>query len=100
MRSILCVVYWRIRTSPQFISSLRHGSRKWRGMQASATTGMEIQVAQLKPGSVSRNLWHYRAFPELANHLQPDLIHLTYPVPIDASALRCAVVLTLHDLYP
>ena len=61
---------------------------------------LEIQVAQLKPGSVSRNLWHYRAFPELANHIQPDLIHLAYPVPIDTPALRCAVVLTLHDLYP
>ncbi len=38
--------------------------------------------------------------PELANRLQPDLIHLTYPVPINAAALWCPVVLTLHDLYP
>jgi len=32
--------------------------------------------------------------------LQPDLIHLTYPVPINAAQFQCAVVLTLHDLYP
>ena len=61
---------------------------------------LAIHVAQLKSDSISRNLWHYRALPELANRLQPDLIHLTYPVPIDAAAFRCAVVLTLHDLYP
>ena len=61
---------------------------------------LHIEVAQLEAGSISRNLWHYRALPELANRLQPDLIHLTYPVPINAVALRCAVVLTLHDLYP
>lgn len=59
-----------------------------------------IHVAQLDPGSVSRNLWHYRSLPGLADRLQPDLVHLTYPVPIDATAFRCAVVLTLHDLYP
>lgn len=61
---------------------------------------LHVHVAQLKPGSISRNLWHYRALPEIADRLQPDLIHLTYPVPINAAAFRCAVVLTLHDLYP
>src|SRR6185437_1747206 len=61
---------------------------------------LAIHVAQLKSDSISRNLWHYRALPELANRLQPDLIHLTYPVSIDAAAFRCAVVLTLHDLCP
>lgn len=61
---------------------------------------LHIQVAQLQPGSISRNLWHYRDLPELANRLQPDLIHLTYPVPINADALQYPVVLTLHDLYP
>lgn len=61
---------------------------------------LQIHIAQLDPGSISRNLWHYRVLPELADSLQPDLVHLTYPVPIDASALHYAVVLTLHDLYP
>ena len=61
---------------------------------------LKVQIARLKPDSISRNLWHYRALPEMADCLQPDLIHLTYPVAINAAALRCPVVLTLHDLYP
>ncbi len=61
---------------------------------------LHLHVAQLEADSISRNLWHYRALPELADRLQPDLIHLTYPVPVNATALRCAIVLTLHDLYP
>ena len=69
-------------------SSLGHDSR------------LQIEVAQLKPDSISRNLWHYRTLPELATHLRPDLIHLTYPVPINAAALPCPLVVTLHDLYP
>src|ERR1700751_5750509 len=64
-----------------------------REMAKSADLGhdnrLQIQVAQLEPDSISRNLWHYRALPELANRLQPDVIHLTYPVPINAAALRC-----------
>ncbi|HEX5283625.1 MAG TPA: glycosyltransferase family 1 protein [Bryocella sp.] len=63
-------------------------------------TRLYIHVAHLKPGSISRNLWHYRDLPKLAKHLQPDLIHLTYPIPIDAASLACPIVLTLHDLYP
>src|SRR5215469_12527011 len=61
---------------------------------------LQIHVAQLESSSISRNWWHYRVLPRLANYLQPDLIHLTYPVPINAAQFQCAVVLTLHDLYP
>lgn len=61
---------------------------------------LQVHIAQLQPDPISRNLWHYRGLPKLANRLRPDLIHLTYPTPINRSALRCAVVITLHDLYP
>lgn len=61
---------------------------------------LKIDVAELKQNSVSRNLWHYRVLPQVANQLQPDLIHLTYPVPINKAAFQCATILTLHDLYP
>lgn len=70
------------------------------GLGLSHDGRLQIEVAQLESGSISRNLWHYHGLPKLADRLQPDLIHLTYPVPIDAAALRCAIVLTLHDLYP
>ena len=61
---------------------------------------LKIEVARLEAGSLGRNMWHYRNLPRLADCLQPDLIHLSYPVPIDAAAFRCPIVLTLHDLYP
>jgi glycosyltransferase involved in cell wall biosynthesis len=51
-------------------------------------------------GSLSRNSWYYRKLPSLVAQLQPDLVHLSYPVPIDAGSFPCPIVLTLHDLYP
>ena len=59
-----------------------------------------VRVARVGAGSISRNLWHFRSLPGLATRMQPDVVHLTYPVPIDADRLRVPVVLTLHDLYP
>jgi glycosyltransferase involved in cell wall biosynthesis len=66
------------------------------GSDARLTT----HIAQMKRGSLSRNLWYYRGLPELAARLQPDLVHLSYPMPVDAAAFHCPTVLTLHDLYP
>jgi glycosyltransferase involved in cell wall biosynthesis len=57
-------------------------------------------VAEMDQGSLSRNLWYYRELPALVARLQPDVVHLTYPVPVDAGSLTCPVVVTLHDLYP
>jgi glycosyltransferase involved in cell wall biosynthesis len=57
-------------------------------------------VAEMDQSSLSRNLWYYRELPALAARLQPDVVHLTYPVPVDAAALTCPAVVTLHDLYP
>ncbi len=42
---------------------------------------LEIHVAHLKPGSISRNLWHYRDLPELAQApaTRSDSPHLPRP---------------------
>lgn len=61
---------------------------------------LSTHIADMEPGSLSRNLWHYRILPELAAHLEVDLVHLTYPVPVNAAAFRCPTVVTLHDMYP
>ena len=61
---------------------------------------LSVHVAEMKRGSVDRNLWHYYRLPRLAAKIQADLVHLSYPVPIQARALGCPSVVTLHDLYP
>ncbi len=61
---------------------------------------LSIHVAEMDPSSLSRNFWHYRRLPELAARLEIDLVHLTYPVPVNAAAFRCPTVVTLHDMYP
>jgi len=61
---------------------------------------LKTHVADMKQGSLSRNAWYYRKLPMLAALLQPDLVHLTYPVPVDAASIHCPTALTLHDLYP
>jgi glycosyltransferase involved in cell wall biosynthesis len=57
-------------------------------------------IAGMDQSSLSRNLWYYRKLPALAARLQPDVVHLSYPVPVDAASLDCPTVVTLHDLYP
>jgi glycosyltransferase involved in cell wall biosynthesis len=59
-----------------------------------------IHVAEMGRGSFHRNLWYYRSLPELAARLQVDLVHLSYPVPLNASRFTCPVAMSLLDLYP
>ena len=59
-----------------------------------------MHVAGMEPGSLSRNWWYYRRLPRLAAEVEADVVHLAYPVPIDARAFSCPTVVTLHDLYP
>jgi glycosyltransferase involved in cell wall biosynthesis len=61
---------------------------------------LKTYVADMNKGSLSRNFWYYRKLPLLVARLEPDLVHLSYPVPIDAGSFSCPAVLTLHDLYP
>ncbi len=61
---------------------------------------LAIHAAEMDPGPLRRNLWYYRALPALAARLQADVVHLSYPVPVDAGSLPCPTVVTLHDLYP
>jgi glycosyltransferase involved in cell wall biosynthesis len=61
---------------------------------------LRIHIAKIGRGSVSRNLWHYRELPRLAKRLRVDVVHFSYPMPVNAKAFSCPTVVTLHDLYP
>ncbi|MGB6693744.1 MAG: glycosyltransferase family 4 protein [Terracidiphilus sp.] len=61
---------------------------------------LKMQVADIDRGSLSRNLWYYRELPRLAELLGADVVHFSYPMPLDARSFRCSTVVTLHDLYP
>lgn len=61
---------------------------------------VSIHTAEMEPGSLSRSLWHYRELPKLAAQLAVNLVHLSYPAPVNATAFDCPTVVTLHDLYP
>ena len=57
-------------------------------------------VAKMDKSSLSRNLWYYRELPELAARLEVDLVHFSYPMPVNATRFSCPTMVTLHDLYP
>jgi glycosyltransferase involved in cell wall biosynthesis len=71
-----------------------------RGVGLDRDIRLKMHVADMKQGSLSRNAWYYRKLPSLVAGLRPDIVHLSYPVPIHAGGMGCPTVLTLHDLYP
>jgi len=63
-------------------------------------TRLAIHIADMEPSSLGRNLWYYRLLPALAASLHADVVHLSYPMPVNAASFNCPTVVTLHDLYP
>jgi glycosyltransferase involved in cell wall biosynthesis len=61
---------------------------------------IKVLGIEIKNTSVSRNLWFLFGLPKLAENLQPDLVHLSFPLPFLRSRFACPVVTTIHDLYP
>ena len=50
--------------------------------------------------SIARNAWFLLGLPKLVKKLQPDLVHLSFPLPFLRAYISCPVVVTVHDLYP
>lgn len=87
------------------ISAVHFVSAPWQQplVRATGIDSMErvtTHIAEMGQGLASRNGWYYRLLPKLVARIQPDIVHLSYPVPVNASAISCPIVLTLHDLYP
>lgn len=55
---------------------------------------------EIKNSSLSRNLWFVFSLSNLANQLQPDLIHLSFPIPFFKQFFSCPIVSSIHDFYP
>ncbi|WP_310410847.1 glycosyltransferase family 1 protein [Chamaesiphon sp. OTE_8_metabat_110] len=61
---------------------------------------IEVIGIDIENTSWSRNLWFLFGLPKLAKQLQPDLIHLSFPLPLFKWFFDCPIVATIHDLYP
>ncbi|MBV8887330.1 MAG: glycosyltransferase family 4 protein [Chroococcidiopsidaceae cyanobacterium CP_BM_RX_35] len=54
----------------------------------------------IKNSSLSRNSWFLFGLPKLVNSLQPNIVHMSFPIPFFRWQYPCSVVTTIHDLYP
>jgi glycosyltransferase involved in cell wall biosynthesis len=60
----------------------------------------DIVSVEVSNDAYARNIWYLRELPKLVDEVAADIVHLSFPVPIRRSAIRCPVVVSLHDLYP
>jgi len=61
---------------------------------------LRTHVADMSQSRMGRNYWYYRRLPELAAQIQADIVHYSFPMPLNVGAFHCPTVMTLHDLYP
>ena len=61
---------------------------------------IKVLGIEINNTSISRNFWFLFGLPNLVAQLQPDLVHLSFPLPFIRSRFSCPVVATIHDLYP
>ena len=61
---------------------------------------IQILAIDIRNNSISRNAWFLLGLPKLAKKIQPELVHLSFPLPFWRSQIPYPVVVTIHDLYP
>ena len=61
---------------------------------------IELIDVEIKNSSIARNLWFLFGLPKLAQQLQPDVVHMSFPFPFVRQWFQGNVVATIHDLYP
>ncbi len=67
---------------------------------AGTDSRLHVHWIPLRDANVSRLIWYYRELPHIAEQLEADVVHLTFPAPTALAAYHCPTVLSLHDLYP
>lgn len=61
---------------------------------------IEVVSVDVARSPLARNIWYWRRLANIAKKHRPDLVHLSFPVPIRRAQFECPVVSSLHDLYP
>ncbi|MEM8722994.1 MAG: glycosyltransferase family 1 protein [Cyanobacteria bacterium P01_G01_bin.39] len=61
---------------------------------------VKLVGVNIKNSSMVRNLWFLWDLPQLANELNADVVHLSFPIPFLRKKFNAPVVTTIHDLYP
>ena len=61
---------------------------------------IQLVTVDIKNSSLSRNRWFVFGLPKLAQQLQPDIIHLSFPFPFVRQWFKSPIIATVHDLYP
>jgi hypothetical protein len=67
---------------------------------AVSSSKVSIVPATLDNSSLERNKWYLANLPQVVRRERFDIVHLSFPAPVIARAVKAAVVTTLHDLYP
>jgi glycosyltransferase involved in cell wall biosynthesis len=61
---------------------------------------IELISVDIKNSSLSRNIWFLFGLPKIVKGLNPDIVHLSFPLPFLRPLFSIPVVSTIHDLYP
>jgi glycosyltransferase involved in cell wall biosynthesis len=64
------------------------------------TSSVALVPIDIDNQPIARNKWYYRDLPHVARKNGADIVHLSFPAPIQRSRFACPVLTSLHDLYP
>ncbi len=60
---------------------------------------LHIHCVHLDRSVRARNLWYYFDLHAIASQLKADVVHLSYPAPLNRRRLDCPAIVTVHDFY-
>lgn len=61
---------------------------------------IKIFPVNIKNNSIYRNIWFIFQLPKLTKIINPELVHISFPIPFLRFLFPCSVVATIHDFYP
>ncbi len=63
-------------------------------------SGVTVKPISIQNKAIARNAWYLKGLPLLATQVGADVVHASYPIPVDNKKFKAKVVGTVHDLYP